>query len=269
MEYYCRDTFLGTKGIIPELDKDALARITHGLRVQYMFDTKNKIGRRGCVDIPEALIDECARRIFAKVIMRRLLQTEDEARRHAARKAMEEAARKAKEEAARKAGEDARRLEEELWNGEVRLHANAKAARKFETVRCSSLAELLAEISRGRDVFSKLSGNLGDPSISAQYISQAAGLLRDVCPTEKKALGAVVLASKTPAELLQRQALFVFVRCFAFVQAMQIPVFAENSALCDTLIAFVVDPWTPMCVPPPLMGQGCGGPKRPGGRVVN
>ena len=197
MEYYCRDTFLGTKGIIPELDKDALARITHGLRVQYMFDTKNKIGRWGCVDIPEVLIDECARRIFAKVIMRRPLQ--DEARRHAARKAKEEAARKAKEEAARKAGEDARRLEEEL-----RPHANAKAARMFETVRCSSLAELLAEISRGRDVFSKLSGNLGDPSISAQYISQAAGLLRDVCPTEKKGLGAVVLASKTPAELLQR-----------------------------------------------------------------
>jgi hypothetical protein len=88
MKYYCRDTFLGTKGIVPELDKDALARITHGLRVQYMFETKNKIGRWGIVDVPEALIDECAGRILAKVVVRRPLQAEEEARRQAARKAI-------------------------------------------------------------------------------------------------------------------------------------------------------------------------------------
>ncbi len=108
MNFYCRDTFWGTKGIVPNSDKDALARITHGLRVQYMFETKNKIGRWGIVDVPEALIDECAGRIFAKVIVRRPLQTEEEAARkameEAVRKAMEEAARKAMEEAARKAG---------------------------------------------------------------------------------------------------------------------------------------------------------------------
>jgi hypothetical protein len=157
MAFYCRDTFLGTNGIVPQLDTDAIARITHGLRVQYMFETNKKSGRWGIVDVPEALIDECAGRIFAKVIVRRPLQTEEIIRAEAARKAMEEAAQKAREEVVRKAGEDARRLEEALWNEQVRRQATA--LRKVESVtqmkaRFSSLSELCADIaSRGRDPF--------------------------------------------------------------------------------------------------------------------
>jgi len=70
MKYYLRDTF--QKGIVPNLDKDALDRITVDLKHRYMFDTKHKISRWGMVEIPETLIYTYADRILAKVVVHRL-----------------------------------------------------------------------------------------------------------------------------------------------------------------------------------------------------
>ena len=79
MHHFCRDTVLRTKGSVPDLDKDALDRITLELTHRYMFDTKYKVGRWGIVLIPEALIDEYAARMLAKVVVRRGPQAEEEA----------------------------------------------------------------------------------------------------------------------------------------------------------------------------------------------
>ena len=132
MHHFCRDTFLRTKGIVPELDKDALDCITLDLKHRYMFDTKYKVSRWGFVQIPEALIEEYAAQILDKVVLRRGPQAEEEAQRQVARKAREEEARKAREEAARKAGEEASRLAEELWNEEARLQE--EVARKCHQI---------------------------------------------------------------------------------------------------------------------------------------
>ena len=77
MHLFCRATFLRTKGIVPDSDKDALYRITLELTHWYMFDTKYKVGRWGIVLIPEALIDEYAARMLAKVVVRRGPQAEE------------------------------------------------------------------------------------------------------------------------------------------------------------------------------------------------
>jgi len=130
-----------------------------------MFDTKSKIDRWGNVQIPEALIDEYAGRILAKVVVRRPHQAEEEAQRQAEASRRAEVLRKMKEEATRKAGEDARRLAEELriaeacLQEEVARKAEANAARKAEIppmrTRFSSLAELLEDMHTkgGRDPF--------------------------------------------------------------------------------------------------------------------
>lgn len=47
MHTFSRATFLRTKGIVPDSDKDALYRITLQLMHRYMFDTKYKAGRWG------------------------------------------------------------------------------------------------------------------------------------------------------------------------------------------------------------------------------
>lgn len=78
MQYYCRDVFRN--------GKDALDRITLDLTHRYMFDTKYKVPRWGLVDIPHDLIDQCAARILAKVVVLRRLQAEEETRRQAEEK---------------------------------------------------------------------------------------------------------------------------------------------------------------------------------------
>ena len=76
---YCRDTFLRTNGIVPKIDKDALGIIASNLEFRYMFDTKLKCDRWGFVQVLRLLIDECAERILAKVVVRRGPQSEEEA----------------------------------------------------------------------------------------------------------------------------------------------------------------------------------------------
>ena len=75
MQYYCRDVFRN--------GKDALDRITLDLTHRYMFDTKYRVPRWGLVDIPHDLIDQCAARILAKVVVLHRLQAEEETRRQA------------------------------------------------------------------------------------------------------------------------------------------------------------------------------------------
>ena len=71
MDCFCRDVFLRTKGIVPDLDKDALGIIALDLEFRYMFDTKHKINRWGYMQIPRDLIGKYAGRILAKVVVRR------------------------------------------------------------------------------------------------------------------------------------------------------------------------------------------------------
>ena len=125
MKYYCRDVF--RNGMVPELDKDAFDRIILDLAHRYMFDTKHKVPRWGLVSIPHDLIDQCAARILAKVVVFRRPQAEKEARRQAEESFRAEAAQRVNEEAARKADEEARHLAEELWNEEARRQAEALA----------------------------------------------------------------------------------------------------------------------------------------------
>jgi len=81
MKYYLRDTF--KNGIVPNLDIDALDRITVDLKHRYMFDTKHKISRWDMVQIPETLMNTYVDRILARVVVHRPCQVEVEARRQA------------------------------------------------------------------------------------------------------------------------------------------------------------------------------------------
>ena len=79
---------------------------------------------------PHDLLNECAHRILAKVVVLRRPQAEDDARRHAEERIRAEALLKVNEEVALKAGDEARRLAEELWNEEARRQAKAHTREK-------------------------------------------------------------------------------------------------------------------------------------------
>lgn len=65
---YCRDTFRIRKGLVPDLDKDALQLIVLGLTHGYLYETRLKRSKWGLMSIPHDLLNECADRILAKVV---------------------------------------------------------------------------------------------------------------------------------------------------------------------------------------------------------
>ena len=96
MQYFCRDVF--KKGIVPDLDKEALDIITHDLTCRYMYDTSLNRLKWGPVSIPHDLLNECAEQILAKVVVKRRPPAEEIIRTEAARNYDKEMTRKAVEE---------------------------------------------------------------------------------------------------------------------------------------------------------------------------
>lgn len=214
MRHFCRDVFLRTKGIVPDLDKDALGYITLDLEHRYMFDTKYKFDRWGFVQIPRGLIDEYAGHILTKVVVCRRTKVEEEARRQAERadalrKVTPEAAREAERadalwkvtaeaeearrlaEAAGKAEDGARRLAEALLIADacVRLREETAAGVAASTKKIplpqmkacfSSLAELLDDMHAkgGRDLFIADLAKNHDSANYANYHNHYGGYLR-------------------------------------------------------------------------------------------
>jgi len=111
-----------------------------------MYDTRLKRSKWGLVEIPYDLLNECADRILAKVVVLRSCEDEEIIRAEAARKAREEAARKAREEATRKA--EAEKEAEALRKTEAKVDNQVMAC-------FSSVEEILKDMHKkgGRDPF--------------------------------------------------------------------------------------------------------------------
>lgn len=97
-------------------------------------------------------------------------------------------------------------------------------------------------------VISYLDPNLASPDVAAIYISETATLLQTTSPTPNKTIDAVILSC---SGLHRRLAMLIFVRCFAFQQAIQSPAFKKSSTLLSHLQTIVFDPWMRLFVPPP------------------
>lgn len=139
IQYYCRDTF--RKGI-PKLDEDVLKLITLDLEHRYMYDTRLKRSKWGHVSIPRELLDDCAKRILAKVVVFRRLQADEMSRTHASERLRAEMEEKAdvlrKKEVDQILNEARRKAELRRADNQALLGNDKKAASVFP-----SLSEIL------------------------------------------------------------------------------------------------------------------------------
>ena len=106
MQCFCRDTFRRHRGLVPDSDKEALDFIVLALTHSFMFERLNKL-KWGLMPVPVAILNECAGKILAKVVLLRRPPAEEIIRAEAASRAQyakyAREAEEAKEEAIRNA----------------------------------------------------------------------------------------------------------------------------------------------------------------------